>query len=339
MLWFERRQRVPLLVGSLPDSMVNTPDGTSSPATPLYPTNGRIDFRAISGLSARVGGRVNDQLGFDIGGFVLERSTIDRSFSSPGSPSLIRTYIQPTDTRGINLFFAKLDPNGYAGSIRVQADSELYGIDGHARTPWYHVFADRSDLLVGLRYINLNENLNITSGVVFPEGSTLDVADNFRARNHIYAGQVGFQSYWSNNGRFDLNYFAKLGVGGASQRVEISGSNSETGSPDEASGLYVQPSNAGVYERTKFVMIGEIGFKLGYRFTERVHAQVGYNILYVSSVVRPGLALDPVVNDANIRFVAEPVADPINRRPAFDFSRASSDFYAQGLTVGFTIQY
>ncbi len=339
LLWFERRQRVPLLVGTLKDSLVNTADGVSSTATPLYPTNGRISFGGINGLSARIGGQVADGFGLDIGGFALERSSIERTFSSSGSPSLLATFTRPGDGRGVNLFFAKLPPNGYAGSIRVEADSQLWGIDGNVRRPWYHLVADRTDLLSGFRYVNLHENLSINNRSDLSDGSILRVTDQFRTQNHIYVAQIGLQSYWYGSGRWDLNYFGKIGLGGASQRVEIAGNNTLTGFEDEKTGLYTQASNIGNYERNKFVAVGELGLKLGYRITERLHAQAGYNVLYVSSVVRPGPALDPVVNDANITYVANPPADPINRRPAFSFARASTDFYAQGLTLGLSLQY
>ena len=251
----------------------------------------------------------------------------------------MRTYILPATGVLQNLFSAKIDPNGYAGSVRVRADSRFWGVDGNARTPWYTVFADRNDLLVGFRYLDLEENLNIDDRAEFGGGGVNTVSDNFRTRNRIYVGQVGFQSHWASSGRLNLGYFAKFGVGGASQRVDISGNNTLTGLPDERTGLYTQATNTGSFERSKLVAVGEIGFKFGYSITERISAQVGYNILYVSSVVRPGLALDSAVNDANIRFVADPTPDAINRRPTFDFGRASSDFYAQGLTVGLSIGY
>lgn len=44
LLWFERRQSVPLLVGSLPDSEASTLGASTMAANPLYPTNGKIDF-------------------------------------------------------------------------------------------------------------------------------------------------------------------------------------------------------------------------------------------------------------------------------------------------------
>ncbi len=339
LLWFERRQGVPLLVGSVPDAMVNTPGGLTGPATPLYPTNGRIDFGAINGVGGRVGGQLSERLGLDIGGFVLERSSLERSFRSPGSPSLVRTYIQPSRGLVQNLLSAKIDPNGYPGSVRVDADTRLWGLDGNVRLPWYRFLADRNDLLLGFRYLNLREGLSINDRADLAGGQVANtVSDNFRTQNHIYVAQVGMQSYWSGR-RWGLEYFAKLGVGGASQRVEIFGNNTLTGLPDENTGLYTQRTNIGTFERDKTVAVGEIGFKLGYRITERVNIHAGYNILYVSSVVRPGAALDRVVNDSNIRFVADPPADPISRRPEFDFHRASTDFFAQGLVAGLSFQY
>ncbi len=339
LLMFERRQRVPLLVGTLKDSLVNTADGVSSTATPLYPTNGRISFGGINGLSARIGGQVADGFGLDIGGFALERSSLERTFTSEGTPSLIRNYTSGATGRGVNFFVAKIAPNDYAGAVRVQADSQLWGIDANFRRPWYHLFADRTDLLAGVRYLNLRESLNIDNASFFPNGGVIAVSDSFRTQNHIYVAQVGLQSFWYGSGRWDLNYFGKIGLGGASQRVEIAGSNFFSGLPDQNTGLYTQANNIGNFERNKFVAVGELGLKLGYRITERLHAQVGYNVLYVSSVVRPGPAIDPVVNDSKLRFVKDPPADSGSPRPTFSFARASTDFYAQGLTLGLSLQY
>lgn len=340
LLWFERRQGVPLLVGTIPDSMVNTPNGLTGAANPLYPTNGKIDFRGINGLSARAGGQLTDVYGLDVGGFVLEKQNVDESFASTGTPSLVRTYLQPSSGVLQNLFSARIDPNGYPGSVRVHADSRLWGIDGNVRREWFHIFADRNDLLVGFRYINLAENLSINDRSDLGGGQFVNtVSDNFRTQNDIYVAQIGLQSAWYGYGRFDLGYFAKFGLGGARQRVEISGNNTFTGLPTENTGLYTQATNIGTFERTKGVAVGEVGFKIGYHVTDRINVQVGYNVLYVSSVVRPGAALDAAVNDANIRFIANPPADAINRRPNFDFARASTDFVAQGLTAGLSIRY
>ena len=133
LLWFERRQGVPLLVGTIPDSMVNSPNGLTGAANPLYPTNGKIDFRGINGLSARAGGQLTDVYGLDIGGFVLEKQNVDQSFTSTGTPSLVRTYLQPSSGILQNLFSARIAPNGYPGSVLVHADSRLWGIDGNVR--------------------------------------------------------------------------------------------------------------------------------------------------------------------------------------------------------------
>lgn len=71
----------------------------------------------------------------------------------------------------------------------------------------------------------------------------------------------------------------------------------------------------------------------------RVSFRVGYNILWVSSVVRPGAAIDPVINDSGIRFVANPPADPTSARPTFSWERATTDAWIQGLTLGASVGF
>lgn len=80
-------------------------------------------------------------------------------------------------------------------------------------------------------------------------------------------------------------------------------------------------------------------FTLGFNLTQGMNVNVGYNLQYVSSVVRPGAAIDRVINDSGIRFIANPPAAPNSPRPTFRFDRASTDLWIQGLTVGVSIEF
>ena len=75
--------------------------------------------------------------------------------------------------------------------------------------------------------------------------------------------------------------------------------------------------------------------KLTYNFTPWVQVSFGYSLIYLSSVMRPGNAIDPVVND-NIRFVAAPTPSNLNR-PAFAWR--AEELVVQGMTFGVRVQY
>jgi hypothetical protein len=43
-------------------------------------------------------------------------------------------------------------------------------------------------------------------------------------------------------------------------------------------------------------VVPEVGVKVGYQVTPHLRAQVGYDFLYWSDVVRPGSQIDPLIN-------------------------------------------
>ena len=53
--------------------------------------------------------------------------------------------------------------------------------------------------------------------------------------------------------------------------------------------------------------------------------------------MRPGSAIDPVINDSAIRFIANPPPDTVNRRPVFDFDAARDDVWTQGVVFGMSL--
>ena len=134
---------------------------------------------------------------------------------------------------------------------------------------------------------------------------------------------------------------AKLALGATQELVVIDGGTtlSQPGAAPVTApgGVLAQTSNIGRYFRNEFAVVPEIGLKLGWQIRPHVAANVGYNFLYWSHVVRPGDQLDRTVN---------PSLAPTDQlfgnglganRPAFDFQ--SSSFWAQGLTVGLTFRY
>src|SRR5207248_23369 len=134
----------------------------------------------------------------------------------------------------------------------------------------------------------------------------------------------------------------KFAMGWVHQEVGISGGSriAEPGLPPRdlpnRSLVLVQPTNAGNYERDHFAVMPEFLARLGYQITPHVRAMVGYDVLALTSVVRPGMAIDPGVNPSLTDFLTVRQATDA-RRPAFNFS--GTDFWAQGLTLGLMVTY
>lgn len=339
LLWFTRNQTSPLVALSVPagsTALGTLPAGT--PVTALFPGDGRkIDFDAQSGVRGRVGTSFGTAFGADIGGFVLDRKSTGFSGSSSGTPSLARAYTRASD--GTQQYLYSALPGAYGGQLTATADTRLWGIDGNVRTEWYRLFVDRSELLTGFRYVNLKESLQISDRSDLAGGVTSAVRDSFQTENEFYGPQAGFHVRLFGYRGMSLEIIDTFGLGAVRQKVTIDGSNSLTGFPDEATGLYAQKGNIGSHSRTQFAATNEGTVNLGYEFTPHIRGHVGYSIFWLSSAVRPGTAVDQTINDSNIRYIANPPPDATSTRPNLDFGRAASDFWAQGLTLGLTIEY
>lgn len=315
--------------------------GTALPAgsaARIFPEGRQIDFGSING--AKVNAGVNfERFGIDVSAFGLDTATQSASLFNNGLPqSAAVGYIQAATGLPISLFASLA--GDYTGGVAASADTNLWGFDANVRLPCYNFLFTVNDALVGFRYAELEENLNVDYRVTFADASTLAVSDAVRTRNQFYGGQVGLDSVIGGDYGFGAHLITKLAVGGMRQQVELTGSNTfgGPGLPNDvqAAGLFARPANQGVFSRDKFACVMEYDGRLTYNFTPSVQVYVGYTVLFLSSVQRPGEAIDPVINDARVRFIANPPAGNANR-PAFEWR--ANDFTAQGITFGAVLQY
>lgn len=102
-------------------------------------------------------------------------------------------------------------------------------------------------------------------------------------------------------------------------------------------GLFANSTNIGTYNNDEFGVIPEVTGKIGYTWRSWLSTFVGYNVIYVNRVVRPGNIFNPVV---------DPVLVPTS--PSFGVGTATfvpqnvlnqSDFFLQGVTFGINIKY
>ena len=192
------------------------------------------------------------------------------------------------------------------------------------------------DVLFGLRYAELREDLTITEDLQTMETTgpttSIDLHDRFATDNSFVGGELGFLWDWEYR-RWSLEMLSKLAIGNTRQRVHISGSTIQddgTGPVSKPGGLLTQTTNIGSFSRDEFSVLPEIGLTLGYQLTRRLRLTVGYTLLYWSRVARPGDQIDLEVNPSLLTFPPNPA--PIPARPRFDFR--DSDLWAQGINLG-----
>jgi hypothetical protein len=345
LLWWVRPMNTPDLIQTVPSDVAlrAVVAGTTLPAgstSRYFPDESPLKFGAFSGVRGNFG--VNfDRFGLDASVIYLPEITKSGGLSTTGSPlSVGQSYIRAGTGTPITLL-ASL--NGIStGGITSDVSSKLWSADGNVRLPFYNLFTDSTDAIVGFRYFDLQEKLNTSFRSDLATGTTVLINDSVDTKNQFYGGQVGL------NGRINgverglgFDSTGKLALGGMHQSATLNGSNTFLNpglAPDtEAGGLYARGANLGHFSRDRFAMIYEQTFNVTYNFNSRSQVYFGYSIIWVSSVMRPGNAIDPVVNDSGVRFIANPPAGNTANRPAFSWN--AGDFWAQGMNFGFRLQY
>jgi hypothetical protein len=337
---------VPPLIGVLPDAVAvqvgqnnsNVPAGSQ---LNLFPPNGRDEnFDSFNGVRVSAGYWFGDdqRLGVDGSAFTLERGRESYAIVSPGSPAITRSFIGANNGQNIFLLFAV--PGQYGGLLGATVDNRFRGWEANLRTTGYSVVADRTEWLAGFRYVELFEGVRVAGGSQFGDGSRDFIADRIVTSNQFYGGQVGIHSRYG-TGRVRADGILKAAVGGMHQVADISGQYqvfdpAGTRVVSEPIGLYAQRSNSGRYSRDRIAIVPEFTFNVSYQFTPGFGAFVGYNIIYMSSVLRPAGAVDPVINEANLPYIANPAPGNADR-PQFRFN--ATDYWAQGINFGLKLEY
>lgn len=239
-------------------------------------------------------------------------------------------------------------PGLATGTARVDFDTNIWGAEINAKrallcgpTP-----CSRLDLLVGFKNLNVSESLNITENfartpdsprsIGTPNALAGTVEDRFRTENHFYGANVGMQGEIQ-RGRWYLQGKATVAFGQVYQTVAINGAQTiitDTGVTRAEGGLLALPgANIGTYTQSKFAVLPEAGLTLGVNLTPHLRLGVGYNIMYLSSVVRPAGQIDTgldVTRIPNFPLDPAPARSSIVRPTALPLR--DTDLFIQGLT-------
>ncbi len=339
LLWYTRGQQLPPLVttGSLADPF---------PAA-LGQANTKVLFGGNGGDSSQHnGGRLTLAYGVDddntcsITGsfFGLNQSGVSQAFGSGGganTPVIGRPFFNVVSGREDADPVAI--PNVASGRIQIDTPSTLFGGELDFRYQLWKEEASRLALLAGGRYLSLDEGLNIHElsqdlpglGV---QGNTYLLSENYVTHNRFYGGELGAEyDIWLGPVMAEFGGKAAFGPVQETARNGAFTSITEpngivTTSTDRA--LYISPNNAGRFTQTRFAVVPEGNFKLGYDLNQYVRFTVGYTFIYLSDAARPADQLNRNVN-------VQPIGTPGVFTPAAPFPGVrTSDYWVQGLDLG-----
>ncbi|MBA4190840.1 MAG: hypothetical protein C0467_22870 [Planctomycetaceae bacterium] len=178
-------------------------------------------------------------------------------------------------------------------------------------------------------------------GVSTASPSTLDVADRFVTTNRFNGGNIGFRAD-ARYGMFTLSTTGKVAVGNMHQTLRIRGITSfqdtSTGAAGFAySGLYANSSNIGTYTNDEFSIIPDLNLTVGINLTRSLSMYVGYNVIYMNRVLRPGNQLNPIIDGTTIPF--SPTYSAAGSIPAPLKGLIQDDYLLQGASFGFGFKY
>jgi Putative beta barrel porin-7 (BBP7) len=343
--WWVQKQPTPPLVttGNATD---NFPGALGQPSTEVV--IGHVsDGGAHDGARVLFGYDFDAQgcLGFDVSGFWLDNTAptgVAAGNGNGGSMVLTRPFFNVNthaqDADPINI------PGVMGGQFIASTPVRLAGADADLR---YLVNPSstngpRLTLLFGINYIDLDEKLVINEFLtdtpgLGAAGNHYTIYDNFTTYNRFYGGQLGAQTD-IRVGPVVMIFVGKCAFGRTEETLEISGStnvieaNGAVANNPKA-GLYAGPGNVGHYDSGEFAVVPQGQFKLAYEFNQYVRMDVGYDVFWISRVIRPG---DQVNTNINVQPIGGPPVAPLE--PSF-LSFRSSGLWAQGFNFGLEVNF
>jgi hypothetical protein len=295
--------------------------------------------------------RRNSLWGAEWSAFVTEQR-VDAYRLQSGDQVVARPFID-ADTGLPNSFLVSF-PGFFRDDVTAAARGQIWGTEWNLQRKLLNDANRRITALFGFRYIDLHEDLSVSSrsrvlpgnitsfyGLPFGSPAVVDVADSFDTRNQYTVFQLGFNTDWRYR-RWTFNWGMKLGLGSVYQTLDITGNSgliTTPGAPrnEVLGGLLAVSSNIGRYHGAQFVVIPEGKLNVAYRMFGNVEIGAGYNFTYFSRVIRPSDQIDPVISTTQIPTSANYGIPGFSGRPAVALNQR--DFWVQGLNFSVTLHY
>jgi hypothetical protein len=360
LYWWVRGSRLPVLATTAPSSDPEASRGVLGvDGTKAVLGNQEIDDQARSG--GRVSGTywldLEQQLGVELGGFILPQVSTGLSAGGAGMPVLAQPFYnislgQPDRRLVASPGDQPGDVLALTGHLNVETSSRLWGAEAAFRRGLVQTSAWQVDVLGGVRYLDLQEGLHVTADSVsqrsvpgasaFDAGNDLLVSDGFDTRNQFYGGQLGARVEWR-SGLWTIQGRAGVALGFNREVVDIAGSQTVTtpggGRQTVNTGFLALDSNSGHFHQDRFAVVPEVGLKVSCQLTTLVSAYVGYDALYWPGVVRPADQVDLNLEGGRVANLLPP--SPLNRtaQTGPNVPLRQTGFWAQGVSAGLELRY
>jgi hypothetical protein len=354
LVWWTKGEPAPqpiVTVGSTSDAV---PGALGQPGTNVVYGANNYNFGYIGGVRIETGVWLDQQhrFGVEAGYFVLIKQ--NRAFSDQsdafGNPVIARPTIDvQTGAEG-----AYLDSlMGQAtGGVQVITHSEFQGANCDGALNLVQTPSFRLDGLLGFRYLNLTESLNIYdqygdvaggprsfNGAPLAFSDTLSDFDGFRVTNSFYGGSAGARLYYAQE-RWFMSVLGKVAWGPVQERATISGSTILTDTNGNQTmlpgGILATRANMGSHYQSVYAIAPEGQLNISYQLRPSVVVRIGYTFLYLSNVARPGNQITRVTS-ANLVPSSPTYGAAGPTQTAFQFR--SSSYWAQGLNFGLDLRY
>lgn len=161
-----------------------------------------------------------------------------------------------------------------ADEVRIDYESSLHSIEANCVKCCRDDGCRRVDLLCGIRYLRLNENLNIASTNV---ASQVDAIYDIDVDNNLYGLQVGARARGQRSSRWGWEAVCKAGIYGndVTQNQSIL-DELGAGPPDVDRNINSTESEVS--------FVGELSFIPMYRLNDMWTLRGGYNLLWIEGV-------------------------------------------------------
>jgi Putative beta barrel porin-7 (BBP7) len=346
--WWTKGAAVPPLVTSGDPASANV-GALGDPGTQILFGGSDIGKSILSGLRLRAGASITADLSIEAGGFVLQNRSAGFSAQSDatGSPVIARPVILTTGA-GQGAYIDSL-PGFATGGINVDFKSSFYGLEANAvrQLPQFSgpVVVD---LLAGVRYLHFDEQLQVNDnfaalvpgfltflGNPADPPSSLTDFDKFRTANDFFGAQIGARGKLTMRD-WEFGATGKLALGATYQTVDIQGATTlitpGASAVTAPGGVLAQVTNIGKYHAAPFTVVPELELSAGYQIFPGLTIRAGYDLIYLSNVLRSGNQIDRAVNPGLVPSDPSFGTPGGPARPAFNLSQ--TDFWVQGFTVG-----
>jgi hypothetical protein len=245
-------------------------------------------------------------------------------------------------------------PGSSAGFVTMRPDGFLLGAEINTLYRAFEGEYDFVDFIVGFRNVDLVEKVDVMSATNILTGAgsfngqavthpgNLVIRDQVRATNVFNGGQIGARFQTGDVG-FLFSAYGKVAFGIVNEYSTLNGTSSAAGPALGASplsvpgGFLVTRDNSGKQSQSHFAVVPEVGVNFGFEITPSIVVGLGYSLLYINNVVRPG---DQLSRRVDLRAVpTSPTFSAPHAGEQFTRVFNSSDFWAQGLNFSVACRF